>query len=41
MQSEKNEKIVEMLTELFFFKLLSFFNWLSYRFQIGLKWKIF
>ena len=38
---KKNEKIEEMLTELFFFKLLSFFDWLSYRFQIGLKWKIF
>ena len=33
---KKNEKIVEMLTELFFFKLLSLFNRLSYRFQIGL-----
>ena len=37
---KKMEKIVEMLTQLFFFKLLSFLNGLSYRCQIGLKWKI-
>ena len=29
------------MAELFFFKLLSFLNDLSYRCQIGLKWKIF
>ena len=34
---EKLRKIEEILAELFFFKLLSFLNDLSYRCQIGLK----
>ena len=35
------EKIDEILAELFLFKLLSFPNGLSYRCQIGPKWKLF
>ena len=35
------EQIVEILAELIFFKSLSFPNGLSYRCQIGPKWKLF
>ena len=41
LQTWKLGKIVMTLAELFFFKLLLFLNDLSYRCQIGLKWKIF
>ena len=41
LQSWKLKKIEDILAELFFFKLLSFLNDLSYRCQIGLKWKVF
>ena len=41
LKSGKMEKIEEISAGLFFFKSLSFPNGLSYRCQIGPKWKLF